>query len=556
VLSPTVPLAELGRALDLPVRRADAATRHRTLRTAISWSHDRLSAGEQRLLARMSVLRGSGDLDAVRTVAGDDLDAPVVDVLMDLVDRHLVEQVAPVVGRPRFRLLETVRQFAAERLADAGETEATELRAAEWFAEWAVGLAAHGEGPDAGRWLALAGADADNLRAAMDLFERTGRTEELLQLVVDALALWFELGYEVEGERRLERALAAAPKTAGARAVGLVYLSWFVSVRFPDRAGGLVQEAIRLATEQGDDAVLALALIHGGDGALVTDPDAMREDTARGVALAERLRGRPVRYGMAAPDAIIAEAADNLSAYHVYRDVREAVRWQQRAVEIHEQSGDRRQLARHLSIITWMLLLAGDVEGAAGRAARARTLVTAPGTARWEDHVALAQALVLLFSGQRHAAEIALRALISDCLAAGRLLHVHWGCAHLTDLLLWQDRIGDAEAVLGTVDRLVADTDDPEHITRLRVRRTRLLRMKGQHDDAVAMLEEAEAGIAPDQLTLEHMIWLVESALLADTEHDRCALVARLEALSAKTGVRVPPWERRWLAAATREGVR
>src|SRR6185312_14997645 len=130
-----------------------------------------------------------------------------------------------------------------------------ELRAAAWFARWAVGLAAHGDGPDADDWLSRTVAEAENLRAAMDVFEHAGRTEEQLQLVVDAMPLWLSVGYELEGERRLEHALAAAPPDARARAVALVYLSYFVGARDHDREMALVDQAVTLAEDQGDEPV-------------------------------------------------------------------------------------------------------------------------------------------------------------------------------------------------------------------------------------------------------------------------------------------------------------
>ncbi len=213
-------LGELPRSLDLTTRRSDADERHRTLRAAVAWSHDRLSGDEQRLLRRLAVLRGGGDLDAVRALAGDDLGRPALDVLMDLLDRNLVGRAEPVDGAPRFRLLETVRQFAGERLDEAGEREATELRAAEHFAAWAVQLAKHSEGVDSEPWVVRAVADADNLRAAMDVLDREGRADEHLQLVVDTVALWFSAGLEGEGLRRLTRAVEKASADAPARASG------------------------------------------------------------------------------------------------------------------------------------------------------------------------------------------------------------------------------------------------------------------------------------------------------------------------------------------------
>ena len=511
----------------------------------IAWSYDRLSTDEQSLLARLSVLRGSGDLDAVRAVGGADLGAPTVDVLMDLLDRHLVRPAEPVDGAPRFRLLETVREFAAERLAASGEQPATELRAADWFARWAVGLAASHEGPDADAWLSRTVADAENLRAAMDVYEHAGRAEEQLQLVVDAMALWFSLGYEAEGERRLEEALAAAPADASARAVALVYLSRFAGVHDPDRVRDLAEAAVTLAQDQGDDDALALALCIRAEGA--PDAAAMRRDSLQITALAEGLRGTPVRYADAAPDALVREAADNMSAYDRFRDVREALRWEERAVAAAERGGDHRQLARHLAELSFQHLLAGDADEAREIATRARSLIGTSGNGRWEDDVALANALVLFHRGEYAAAEIALRELISSGLAGGRPLHVHFASCFLADLLLHQDELPEADAVLRRAEELLGDGADLQPLTLLRARQSRLLRMTGRAEEAAAMLKETEKGIDTTELTLEHVIWLVEQALTAESATDRCAWIERLDALSQQTGVQVPPWERRWL---------
>ncbi len=165
-------LAQLDRLLDVRGRRPGVEARHRSLRATVGWSHDLLSADQQRLLAGLSVFRGDSGLDAVEAVCGTGSDVPVVDVLVDLVDRNLVQLAPPVAGRPRFRLLRTVRDFAAERLDASGERQAVEDQHARWYASWATGLAAHSEGPHADDWLAQALAEADELRAAIDHLER------------------------------------------------------------------------------------------------------------------------------------------------------------------------------------------------------------------------------------------------------------------------------------------------------------------------------------------------------------------------------------------------
>ena len=547
-LTPTGLLAELEHPLDVPGRRADAAARHRTLRMTITWSHDRLAPEQQLLLARLSVLRGGGDLDAVRALAGDDLGAPVAGALVALVESGLVRPADPVDGLARFRLLETVRQFAAERLSRHGGTTAAQLRAAEWYARWAVGLAQHSEGPGAEAWLAHAEADADNLRAAMDVLLRAGRTEDHLQLVVDTLALWLDLGYEVEGRRRLETALAAAPRSTSARAIGLVYLSWFVSVSDPHRALALTEEALDLARAADDVPVAALALTTIGD--IAPDLERALECSRQAVDLAERTGRRPVRYAPASRTAVAGEALHNLAVHARYRDLPTALHWARRSLALVEESRDRRMVMRHHAQLGLLNLLAGDLPAAEACVAQAESLLSGSVTGRWEDTVALAAALVRHYRGEHDRAETGMRRIVASGLAEGRLLYVHYASCCLVDLLLDEGRTAEARSVLDHAEDLLDDGPDLRHLTRLRARRARLLRLTGRPEDAAALLRETERGIRPDELSPEHVIWLVEHAVLADSDGDAGAAGAwaeRLETLSCRTGVRPLPWERRLL---------
>jgi hypothetical protein len=485
----------------------------------------------------------------VRAVGGKDLGAPVVDVLMDLLDRHLVQPAEPVDGSPRFRLLETVRQFAAEQLAASGELGATEVRAAEWFARWAVGLAAHGEGPGAEPWVARAVADADNLRAAMDVLGRVGRHVEHLQLVVDAMTLWFDAGFEAEGERRLEAALAAAPRTAPARAIGLVFLSMFVGVHDFPRATELVEEAVALARAAGDEPVLALAVMALGD--MGRDWRAECALSTEAAELAGGLRGRPMRYAATDADNIAGGAAGQLSNLWRCRSLPRGLAWELRAVECAERSGDDRTTAKELAELGWVHLLAGDVEAAGEAIGRARALLTADVRGRWEDMVAMADALLLQYTGQLTAAEAAMRAIIRSALAGERPLFVHYASCSLVDLLVDRGRTGEADSVLQLAEGLLPGSPNVRHATRIGARRARLHRLTGHPTEAAALLRETAKGIDPDELTPEHIVWLVESALLAGSVSERRAWIARLDALSEQTGVQVPPWERRQLVSAS-----
>ncbi len=144
-----------------------AVERHQTLRAAVDWSYDLLDASEQRLLDRLSVFAGGFMLDAAEVVcAGEGIDGEVFDSLAGLVAQSLV--VADVQeAQTRYRLLETIRQYAQERLAAAGDTETLRAHHARYYTRFAEGAASYLAGPDEIAWARQLAREADNLHAAL-----------------------------------------------------------------------------------------------------------------------------------------------------------------------------------------------------------------------------------------------------------------------------------------------------------------------------------------------------------------------------------------------------
>ena len=541
-------LAQLDRLLDVRGRRPGVEARHQSLRATVAWSHDLLSADQQRLLAELSVFRGDPGLDAVEAVCGAGAAVPVVEVLVDLVDRNLVQLAPPVAGRPRYRLLQTVKVFAAERLDASGDRPALEDRHARWFASWATGLAAHSEGPDADAWLAQAVADADELRAAIDHLERTGLAAERLQLVADAMVLWFEAGHEREGERLLDDALASAPPDAPARAIALAYLAWLRGRHDRPRAARHAEEAAGLARSGGDLPVEAFALQTLGDNE--DDREAAEAATLRAIEVAQRAGTREVRYGPTASDAVACGAAYNLAALWAHRSIPRALEWQRQAVVLAEREGDRRITAVNSARLGLLHLLAGDVRSAAAPVRRATSLVTHPLTARWEDIVTHAEASLAHHEDRREEAEDLYRALVRTASVGGRLLHVNLGACALTDVLLDAGRLEEAAEALSSAERGLVDGGDAHHVARVQVRTARLRRLTERPRDAADLLDAAMRAFDDESLPPERVVWFVESAVLAAQRGDdeaAAALVRALDEASARTGVAVPPWERRLL---------
>ena len=206
-----------------------ALPRHQTLRATFDWSHDLLSEPEQTLFRRLAVFAGGWTLEATEAIGagGDGRAGPGGGDTLDLLDR-LVSRSLVVVeeqdGASRFRLLETVRQYATERLVAAGDMPVMRARHLAWCAALARAAEPNLTGPDQAEWLHRLAAEYDNLRAAMEwAASETDSAHELLQLAADLWRFWLVRGHWTEGREWLARALAANTATRDAtmaRALG------------------------------------------------------------------------------------------------------------------------------------------------------------------------------------------------------------------------------------------------------------------------------------------------------------------------------------------------
>ena len=239
-----------------------ALERQQTLRATVDWSYSLLNGPEQSLLRRLSVFAESFDLDAAEAVGAGPLD--VTDVLGSLVNKSLV-LAEPAGGALRYRLLETIRQFAAERLVEAGEDEALAAAAnhCEYFLRVAETAAPHLTGSDQGRWLARLDADIANLRRAADhAASDPAGTEQVLRFGVALRRYWLARSRNAEAFELLlpvlERAEARSdPGLFGEALVSVTAAGPFVDVG-PARPYG--EQAVELARELRDDRLLIDAL--------------------------------------------------------------------------------------------------------------------------------------------------------------------------------------------------------------------------------------------------------------------------------------------------------
>ena len=147
----------------------DLPARQQTLRSTIDWSYRLLSPEEQLLFHRLGVFVGGCTLEAVEAVcnADGDLSSEAVDGVAALVDQSLLRQIDSVDGVPRFTMLETIREYALERMVEQGEREMLRSRHAAYYLAFAEQAEPNLRGPQQAGWLDRLEAEHDNLRAAL-----------------------------------------------------------------------------------------------------------------------------------------------------------------------------------------------------------------------------------------------------------------------------------------------------------------------------------------------------------------------------------------------------
>ena len=246
-----------------------APTRQQTLEATLAWSHELLSTEERVLLRRLGIFAGGFELGAVEAVcSGDGLDRrDVADILARLVEKSLVVFEDHEAAR-RYRLLETVRLYAGERLDEAGEAAALRTR----HAEWAVSVA------ERDRYSPSLDREAANLRAAMDTLLAED-PPAALRLCVALWPFWLRRIDLEEAHRRFDGALAALPERTAARAEALLAAS-ALTLRAGLLATGTEQagESLAIAREVGDRQTEWRALYFLGGLAISNDEAEEAED--------------------------------------------------------------------------------------------------------------------------------------------------------------------------------------------------------------------------------------------------------------------------------------
>ena len=299
-----------------------APARHQTLQAAMDWSYSLLSEGERAVLRRLSVFAGGFTLEAAEGVCdGEGVEAAdLLDLVSHLVDKSLV--IADTEdGPPRYRMLETVRQYGRDRLRETGEERVTRERHRDWFLHLAERAEPELRGHQQSDWLDLLEREHDNLRAALEWSLTTATTDAALRIAVALIWFWDTRGYFREGRDWLGRALAASgpirSRLRGHALIAAGHLAWHQSDYHEART--LIEQGLDMFTDLEDASGIADSLWFLG--------------------------------------LTVSEQGDYAKAVEIY----------ERGLALYRELGDRRGV---LEILNWM----GFTENARGNIERAATL--------------------------------------------------------------------------------------------------------------------------------------------------------------------------------------
>jgi len=345
--------------------------RHRTLQSALDWSHNLLSDQERSLFRRLSVFAGGFSVDAVEQVcAGGDLKVNMITGLLgSLVEKSLVITSGDASGPIRFRMLETLQQYAQDRLAESGELEGVNRRHCQFFVWLAEQAAPNLEGREQQAWHQRLAWDIGNLRSALQ-WSNVREPEANLRLSSALTYFWYTHGLVQEGGDWLNKALSDYSDRNDLRAQGLAHSGQFAYWR-NDLSGASARwhECLELYRELGDR--------NGIGGALAA------------VAQSLEWQGEheEAREYFDSALAIAREGQNSISEAHVLRhlgrlamkggDHDRAREYLEQSVAIFEVTGDQRRMNWGLGYLGLNAIESGNVKAARSHLERALAIAEA-----------------------------------------------------------------------------------------------------------------------------------------------------------------------------------
>jgi tetratricopeptide (TPR) repeat protein len=265
LLSPQALLARLESRLPLLVGGAhDLPQRQRTLSDTIAWSYDLLGLDEQALFRQFGVFFGGCTLEAVEAVcsAGNDREYTVLDHLVGLVDKSLVQQIEQPDGEFRFRMLETIREYGQNLLEREGEAKRLQRTHSLYYLEFVENAHAALSGPSQKGILMRLEEEHDNVRAALSWASEQLESDIGLRFAAALWPFWYMRGHVSEGRQWLDRLLAEPDEAATIARVRALNGAGVLAANQgdTDRAIALLEESVAQARRLGDQEAIASGL--------------------------------------------------------------------------------------------------------------------------------------------------------------------------------------------------------------------------------------------------------------------------------------------------------
>lgn len=329
-----------------------ALPRQRTLEASVDWSFSLLDEDERTLLCRLSVFAGGFTLDGAEAVgAGEGLEPMrVLDVLSQLVDKSLV-QVEERDAAVRYRLLETVRQYGRQRLADSGEAAAVRGRHLDFFVALAERAEPELESAGLREWVGILEAEHDDLRAAVEWALRSNTTDQALR-ISGALFLFFVFAHAAEWRERTLVALEREGSSDRPRARALVTVAGLSAFLLElDTIRRCCEEALALGRSLGDDRIVGRALVWSAWEAGVSDPPAARRRFEEALAASESSGDACFVCQALVNLGFVDVAAMNLAGARLHLE---------RSLAIAHRTGDMLNAREALTWLAWTATYAGE----------------------------------------------------------------------------------------------------------------------------------------------------------------------------------------------------
>jgi predicted ATPase/DNA-binding SARP family transcriptional activator len=400
LLPPRALLERLERRLELLTGGPrDLPARQRSLRATLEWSWEALGQPERTLLGRLTLFEGGASLDGAAAVFNGEPGGSVEAIVGSLVDNSsLLRSDSGRDAEPRFRMLDTVREFAAERAAESDDLDALGLQHARFFLAYCEHAAEQAARTDRRDWLDRIAQERGNIRVAFERLLRAGAVDEALRVAIAFARVlpWDAHAQEVRGW--LAQALGAETPLSTARRAAALYWDGRLALsqgRFSD-AQGRLDAALQAAREAGDSTVEAAALVALGRRAVLVDApeavdvcdQAVAAATSTGDALlvgdalfaqagAYERADQWERAGVIVGEAVVRyrEAGDPYGVVvalaeqgwydMVHGRLDDSERHLQEALELRRRHGEDRRLLEPLIDHAWLLLAKGRHEEAA-----------------------------------------------------------------------------------------------------------------------------------------------------------------------------------------------